>query len=122
MMTQGPEEIAAAYANRWESAWNSRGASAAAELYTSDSVLVGAAVGIGRPEIERLLGMLFKQGWTRISIKVVNAREVGGVVLVASEFSAIGSGPTAGKTLNGKSSHVLTQVGDTWLSAMHTAA
>jgi hypothetical protein len=34
----------------------------------------------------------------------------------------VDSGPTAGKTLNGKSSHVLTQVGDTWLSAMHTAA
>jgi hypothetical protein len=91
-------------------------------LYTPDSVLVGGAVGIGRADIERLLGMLFKQGWTKISIKVLNAREVGGVVLVAAEFSAVGSGPTAGQTLNGKSSHVLTQVGDTWLSAMHTAA
>jgi uncharacterized protein (TIGR02246 family) len=121
-MKQGPEEIATAFAGRWEGAWNSQGAAAAAELYTPDSVLVGAAVGIGRPEIERLLGLLFEQGWTRISIKILNAREVGGVVLVAAEFSAVGSGPTAGKTLNGKSSHVLTQVGDTWLSAMHTAA
>jgi uncharacterized protein (TIGR02246 family) len=121
-MKQGPQEIAVAYASKWEDAWNSQGASAAAKLYTPDSVLVGAATGIGRPEIERLLGMLYQQGWTKISIKVLNAREVGGVVLVASEFSAVGSGPNAGKTLNGKSSHVLMQTGDTWLSAMHTAA
>jgi uncharacterized protein (TIGR02246 family) len=121
-MKQSPEEIAHAFAIRWENVWNSQGAAATAELYTPDSVLVGAAIGIGRPEIARLLSMLFQQGWTRISIKVVNAREVSEVVLVASEFTAVGSGPTAGKTLNGKSSHVLTCVGDTWLSAMHTAA
>ena len=122
MMKQSPEDIAAAFASKWESAWNSQGAAAAAKLYTPDSVLVGVAIGVGQPDIERLLDMLFKQGWTKISIKVLNAREIGGLVLVASEFSAVGSGPNAGKTLNGKSSHVLTQVGDTWLSTMHTAA
>jgi uncharacterized protein (TIGR02246 family) len=121
-MKQRPQEIAAAYVSKWQSAWNSHGAAAAAELYTPDSVLVGAAIGIGREEIERLLGLLYKQGWTKIGIKVLNAREVGGVVLVAAEFSAVGCGPTAGETLTGKSSHVLTQVGDAWLSAMHTAA
>jgi hypothetical protein len=57
----------------------------------------------------------------RISIKVVNARAVGGLVLVVSEFSATGSGPTAGKILHGKSSHALARVDDTWLSAMHSA-
>jgi uncharacterized protein (TIGR02246 family) len=77
-MKQGPQEIAVAYASKWEDAWNSQGASAAAKLYTPDSVLVGAATGIGRPEIERLLGMLYQQGWTKISIKVLNAREVAG--------------------------------------------
>jgi uncharacterized protein (TIGR02246 family) len=121
-MEQSPQDIATAFAHQWESAWNSLGAAATAELYTDDSVLVGAAVGIGRSEIARILDTLFKQGWTRIGIKVLNARQVGGVVLVASEFSAIGSGANAGKSLNGKSSHVLTQVGGTWLSAMHTAA
>jgi uncharacterized protein (TIGR02246 family) len=121
-MEQSPQDIATAFVHKWESAWNSLGAAATAELYTDDSILVGAAVGIGRSEIARILDMLFKQGWTRISIKVLIARQVGGVVLVASEFSAIGSGANAGKSLNGKSSHVLTQVGGTWLSAMHTAA
>ena len=40
----------------------------------ADSVLVGSAIGVGRPEIERLLGLLHQQGWTKIAITVVNAR------------------------------------------------
>jgi uncharacterized protein (TIGR02246 family) len=115
-------DIAADFVQRWEGAWNRHGAAAAAQLYTPDSVLVGAAIGIGQPQIARLLAGLFAQGWTAIRIRLVNARTVGDVVLVAAEFTATGSGAVAGKTLNGKSSHVLTRVGDTWLSAMHTAA
>jgi hypothetical protein len=75
----------------------------------------------GESEIERALAFIFSQGWQRISIKVVNARAVGGLVLVVSEFSATGSGPTAGRILHGKSTHALARVDDTWLSAMHTA-
>ena len=122
MTMQTADQIAAAFVNRWENTWNSSGAEGAAKLYTPDSVLVGAAIAVGQPAIERALGTLFQQGWTRICIKHVNARAVGGNVLVACEFAAQGSGPNAGKSLNGRSSHVLTQVGDTWLSAMHSAA
>ena len=120
-MEQTPQEIAVDYAARWERAWNSHGALATAQLYAPDSVLVGAAIAAGRREIERALAFIFSQGWQRISIKVVNARAVGGLVLVVSEFSATGSGPTAGKILHGKSTHALARVDDTWLSAMHTA-
>jgi len=115
-------EIASDYAKRWEDAWNLENPSATAALYTADSVLVGAVIGVGRPAIEQQLQMLFQSGWTRIAIRVVNARAVGGLVLAVSEFSASGSGKNAGKTLNGKSSHVLTEVDGAWLSAMHTAA
>jgi uncharacterized protein (TIGR02246 family) len=122
LMEQSAIEVASAYARAWEDAWNSQGATAVAKLYTPDSVLIGAAIAAGPAEIERALNRLIQQGWTRINIKVVNARGVGGVVLVASEFSAFGSGPSAGKSLNGRSSHVLTRVDHTWLSAMHCAA
>ena|SRR5258708_808106 len=121
-MKQSPNEVAFANMSKWESAWNAQGVAAAAKLYTPDSMLIGVAIGIGQPEIERILDRLIQHGWTKISIKVVNVREVGGAVLVASEFSAFGSGPNAGKTLNGRSSHVLTQVDGSWLSAMHSAA
>lgn len=117
-----PEHIATEFIGEWERAWNSQGAAATAQLYTEDSVLVGAAIAIGRAAIESSLGMLFAAGWTRIAIKLVNTREVDGVVLAAFEFTATGSGPTEGKILNGRSSHVLTRVGGPWLSAMHSAA
>ena len=120
-MNPTPQTIAQGFASRWESAWNSQGVAATAQLYTTDAVLVGAAIACGREQIARSLDRLYQQGWSRISIKVVHAREVAGVVLVVSEFSAFGSGHNAGKVLNGRSSHVLTQVDDTWLSAMHTA-
>ncbi len=103
-------------------AWNAAGAATTAQLYTPDAVLVGAATGIGQAEIARLLGLLYAQGWTRIAITVTNARPVGAVVLAVFAFTAYGTGPAAAKVLHGKSSHVLTRVRDTWLSAMHTAA
>ncbi|MGO9604235.1 MAG: hypothetical protein ACLQAT_12720 [Candidatus Binataceae bacterium] len=103
-------------------AWNSNGPAAAAQLYTEDSVLVGGTIAIGRPAIERSMGRLFAAGWTRIAIKLVNAREVNGVVLAACEFTAAGSGATACKVLDGRSCHVLVCIGGTWLSAMHSAA
>jgi uncharacterized protein (TIGR02246 family) len=121
MTKRAPKEIAAAFMSKYEDLWNSNGARAAANLYTPDSLLVGYCIAIGRTEIEKLLGMIFNQGWTKISIKVVEAREFGDVVLVANEYSAEGSGPSTGKTLNGKSSYVLANVGNTWLSAMHAA-
>jgi ketosteroid isomerase-like protein len=121
-MQQNASEIAASFVSAWAEAWNGEGAGAAAKLYTQDSVLVGAAIGVGRAEIERLLGLLYQQGWTKIAITVVDARSVDAVVLVVSEFVAEGVGPNAGKSLKGKSSHVLTRVGDAWLSAMHTTA
>ncbi|MGO9449559.1 MAG: YybH family protein [Candidatus Binataceae bacterium] len=117
-----PEHIAAGFVAAWERAWNSQGPAATAQLYTEDSVLVGGTIAIGRQAIERSLGRLFGAGWTRIAIKLVNAREVNGVILAACEFTATGSGATAGKVLDGKSSHVLVCIGGTWLSAMHSAA
>jgi len=116
-----PVEIASEYAKRWEAPWNLEGPKAIAALYTPDSVLVGAVIGVGPAAIEQQLHLLFQSGWTRVAIRVVHARAVGGVVLAVSEFSASGSGQNAGKTLNGKSSHVLTEFDGGWLSAMHSA-
>ena len=121
-MIPNPIDIATDFVRRWENAWNSDGPAATAGLYMPDAVLVGAGIGVGRSEIGRSLQRLFQQGWTRIDIKVVQARAVAGVVLVVSEFTATGSPGNAGKTLKGKSTHVLTEMGGTWLSAMHTAA
>ncbi|HEY1721181.1 MAG TPA: nuclear transport factor 2 family protein [Magnetospirillaceae bacterium] len=121
-MTDNPIEIATAFVDAWAQAWNTGGPAEAIKLYTPDAVLVGAAMGVGQHDIERLMSILYKQGWTTVKIKVVNARVVGGLVLAACDFTAIGSGDKAGTELQGNSSHALTQIGGTWLSTMHSAA
>lgn len=115
------EQIAQAYVTAWENAWNHEGVEATLDLYAADSVLVGYVTAIGKPEIANLLAGIFAQGWTKIKIKVTNAREINGLVLVANDYRATGSGPNEGKTLDAKSSHVLASVGQSWVSVMHTA-
>ena len=117
-MSQNVDQIAADYVDRWQRLWNEQGAISG--LYTSDSVLVGYKTVVGRTDIAALLQSILDLGWTGITIKIVNTRAVAGVILVASDYTAIGSGGNAGKTRDGKSSHVLTRVDRTWLSAMHT--
>jgi ketosteroid isomerase-like protein len=119
-VTDNPDQIAADYIARWGRLWNREGVRAVDMLYTPDSVLVGYRTAVGRTEIARLLQSILDQGWTGIKIKVVNARALAGTILVANDYTAIGSGPNAGKTRDGKSSHVLTRFNDTWMSAMHT--
>jgi uncharacterized protein (TIGR02246 family) len=116
------EKIAAEFIARWMRSWNSAGPAATARLYTPDSMLIGGAMAIGREAIEKALTALFNQGWARIEIELTHAQAQGNMVLVASTFTAHGSGANEGKTLSGKSTHALTSVGGVWLSAMHTAA
>jgi uncharacterized protein (TIGR02246 family) len=113
--------IAREFISRYESAWNSGGVDAVAKLYAADGMLVGYAIASGRPDIRKLLGGIFAQGWTGIKIKIVNARRIGDVILVVNEYTAIGSGQNAGKILDAKASHVLVRAGGEWLSALHTA-
>ena len=114
-------EIATAYMGAYERAY-AQGAAAAARLYCEDGMLVGQGVAEGRSRIEALLDGLIGRGYARIAITVRHARRVGGVVLAVCEYAAAGTGASAGMSVTGKSTHVLTQVGGEWLNAMHSAA
>jgi uncharacterized protein (TIGR02246 family) len=120
MMDDAAERIAAEFIERYEAAW-AQGAEAAAKLYTADSVLVGYITAIGRPEILKLLRRIIAQGWTQIRIKAVNVRQIGEVILLACEYTAIGSGANTGKTLDATSSYVLVHADGEWRSTLHTA-
>jgi len=113
------DQIARDFVSRYEAQW-SRGAEAVSLLYASDAVLVGFVTAIGRSRICELLHGIIGQGWTS-RIKIVNVRRVGGVILIASEYAALGSGENAGKTLNAASSYVLVESQGEWLSTLHTA-
>jgi ketosteroid isomerase-like protein len=114
------DQIARHFISRYEAEW-SNGAGAVSRLYASDAVLVGLVTAIGRSQICELLRGIIGQGWTSIRIKIVNVRQVGGVILIASEYAAIGSGENAGRTLTATSSHVLVESNGTWLATLHTA-
>ncbi len=120
MTDDAAERIAREFIERYEAAW-AQGAEAAAQLYTADSVLVGYMTAIGRAEIHKLLAGIIGQGWTRIKMRAVNVRQIGDVILMANEYTAIGSGANAGKTLDATSSHVLVHADGEWRSALHTA-
>jgi len=120
-MVKSSGEIAQDYITAWENAWNNEGVEATMKLYAPDSVLVGYVTAVGKPDIQDLLNGIFAQGWTKIKIKVTNARELNGVILVANEYTAFGSGVNEGKTLDAKSSHVLSLVDGGYVSVLHTA-
>jgi len=113
-------QIANDFAHRYETAW-SRGADAVSALYAADGVLVGHVTAIGRPQILKLVRGIIGQGWTSIKIKIVDARRIGDVVLIANEYAASGSGDQAGKTLSATASHLLVQTDGAWHSTLHTA-
>jgi hypothetical protein len=113
-------QIAHHFISRYEAEW-SNGAEAVSRLYASDAVLVGLVTAIGHSQICALLRGIIGQGWTSIRIKIVNVRQVGGAILIANEYAAIGSGKNAGKTLNATSSHVLVESNGEWLATLHTA-
>ena len=119
-MDDRAEQIAHEFMRRYEAAW-SEGAEAVSKLYTSDGVLVGFLTAIGRSQIRELVRDIIGQGWKSIRIKIANVRKVGDVILIASEYTALGSGENAGKTLNATSSHVLVQSNGAWLLTLHTA-
>jgi uncharacterized protein (TIGR02246 family) len=114
------DQIAREFLSRYEAEW-SNGAEAVARLYAPEGVLVGFVTAIGRSQICEVLRGIIGQGWTSIRIKIVHVRQVGGLILIANDYTAIGSGQNAGKTLNASASYVLVESDGEWLSTLHTA-
>jgi uncharacterized protein (TIGR02246 family) len=121
-MSAGADRIAVEFNHRYEDAWNAQNVAAVVDLYTDDAILVGHSIAVGKNGIAQLLRGIFAQGWTGIEIEAQHARQLGDVVVVANTYVATGSGNSAGKRLEAKSSHVLVRQGQDWRTAMHTAA
>lgn len=100
--------------------WNKNNIEELSKLYTNNCILVGYKTVVGRVEVSELLHSIIRQGWTKIQIKTVKVKLLDGVILIANEYQAIGSGEKEGEVLDAKSSQVLTKLNDNWLTAMHT--
>ena len=81
------DQIARHFISRYEAEWSNGGAEAVSRLYASDAVLVDLVTAIGRSQICALLRGIIGQGWTSIRFKIVNVRQVGGVILIANEYA-----------------------------------
>jgi uncharacterized protein (TIGR02246 family) len=121
-MTTEANRIAVEFNDCYEDAWNAQDVAAVVDLYTNDAILVGHSIAVGKNGIAQLLRGILAQGWTGIEIEAQHARQLGDVVVVANTYVATGSGNSAGKRLEAKSSHVLVRQGEVWRTAMHTAA
>lgn len=114
-------QVTQEFIKKYEAAW-SKGSKELIKLYTPDCILVGYQTVQGSPQISELLQGIINQGWTSISIKqVLNKSLDDNNILLACEYTAIGSPALNGQQMTAKSSYVLTQENGEWLIAMHTA-
>lgn len=114
-------EIAETFNENYERFWNENKLDDLTNLYSEKSILVGYATVNGRDEIKQSLEGIINQGWTEIKINTVKVETLGENILVANEYEVFGSGSNEGKNMTAKSSQVLTNVDNQWLTAMHTA-
>lgn len=110
------DAIAAEFVRRYQGFWNA-GAHDLAAVYTGDAVLCGLEIVRSREQIGPVLDAIVGQGWTTISIEVVQARRVGEVILLACRYTA----QSAQDAIASKSSYVLVESDGCWKIAMHTA-
>jgi hypothetical protein len=77
------DQIAREFLSHYQAEW-SNGAEALSRLYTVHGVLAGFVTAIGRSQICEVLSGIIGQGWPSIRIKIVNVRQVDGLILIAT--------------------------------------
>ena len=111
-----PNDVALEFVRRYESFWNA-GAREVEAVYAPNAILCGYEIVGSHQDIGRVLGAIVGQGWTNISIDVVEAISAGNMVLLACLYSA----RSAHDEITSKSSYALVESDGGWKAAMHTA-
>ena len=101
---------------RYES-FGSAGAHEVEAVYAPDAILCGYEIVRSHQDIGRVLGAIVGQGWTNISIDIVEAISAGDMVLLACRYTA----RSAHDEITSKSSYALIEGDGGWRAAMHTA-
>lgn len=111
------EEKAQEFVARYERFWRD-GARDIHAVYMPDSVLCGYEIVRGHDGIGRILAAIRGQGWTDISIEVVECAATADAILLACRYVA----RSGTDEMTAKSSYVLVEDDGVWKAAMHTAA
>lgn len=118
---QDARKIAEDLTRQWEQAYNRGDAEAVGALFTPDGVYVGpTGILSGQKEIASALQGRIRQGWTKETIKLGEAREVGNIAWAVGDYMLVGSNEQAGKQMNGRYGLVAMREGSTWRISMIT--
>jgi uncharacterized protein (TIGR02246 family) len=112
--------VAANHAKHFETAYNAGDAVGVAKLFTTDGVYLtpGGTVLSDPQTIAKAVQGRINAGWTKETIKVMEAHAAGDAVWGIGEYSLEGTGGSGGKHLSGHYAVVLVRDGDEWRSSM----
>jgi len=110
------KQAASMISKAWDDAYNAGDPHAIAALFGPDGVyLTPAGTMLKNPQdMEKALAARQKAGWTKESIKVVDAHAVGDRVSAIVEYTLFGSGPNAGQKIGGYAAELLSRSGSDW--------
>src|SRR3954447_17699236 len=110
------KQAASIISKAWDDAYNAGDPHAIAALFGPDGVyLTPAGTMLKNPQdMEKALAARQKAGWTKESIKVIDAHAVGDRVSAIVEYTLFGSGRNAGQKIGGYAAELLSRSGSDW--------
>jgi len=113
---QTAREAADTAARQFETAYNAGNPSGIAALFAKDGVYLtpGGTMLTDPQEIEKAVAARIKAGWTKETVKAINAHPAGDAVWCIGEYAIAGTGANSGKQIGGNYAAVLTREGGEW--------
>jgi uncharacterized protein (TIGR02246 family) len=117
---QDARRAADAHARQFETAYNAGDAAGIAKLFTKGGVYLtpGGTVLSDPQAIAKAVEGRIKAGWTKETVKVMEAHAAGDAVWGIGEYALEGTGESSGKHIGGHYAVVLVRDGSEWLSTM----
>lgn len=119
---QNATKVADDFGNKWVASYNAGDAKGIASLFTKDGTWSPATAVLlkGRDEIEKAVAARMKAGFTKTTVTMTEAHQIGDVVWAVGEYSVIGSSENAGKEIAGRFGAVYVREGNDWHLVMLT--
>ena len=113
---QAAREAADTVTRQFVTDYNNGNAAGLANLFAQNGVLltVGGTMLTSRQDIEKGFAGRMKAGWTKETVKVIEAHPAGNEVWSISEYEIAGTGQNSGKQIGGYAASVLTREGPDW--------
>ena len=110
------QQAATVFTNAWDDAYNANRPADIAALFMPDGVFI-TSVGTmlaNQKQIETGVAARIHAGWTKESIRVIQAHPEGNNVLVILDYEIVGTGTNTGKQIGGYAVDLLTHEPSGW--------